>query len=89
MATDPKSSRSAGLGDDRATEAASLASPLIDYYAGVAASRRNDHPSAVTAWISAQADGLNTLWFRGNQIYLLRQRVEEAANKTSGRMSSI
>ena len=79
MASDPKSSRTAGLGDDRKARTASLASPLLDYYAGVAASRRNDHGSTVAAWLSVQADGLNTPWWRGNRIYLLRQSAEEAA----------
>lgn len=81
MAADPDASRLAALDGDTEARQRSLAEPLLNYYAGVAALRRNDHDTAVAAWALCQAAGLDTPWFGTNRLYLLRQTTEQLATE--------
>ena len=81
MRETPGASPLASLESAQSELDAELARPIVDYYVGVAALRRRDHETAVAAWHDAQAHGFNTPWFRDNQVYLLRQEIEELAER--------
>jgi len=55
------------------------ASPILNYYLGVASMRKSEVEDAKTYWEKAEEGGLNSAWFTKNQSLLLSEQAQRAA----------
>lgn len=76
LSLSPPSDNAGGNADGSAT-----ASPMLGYYCGVAALRRDDLETALDAWRFLAASGLERPWMQDNFNGLLRERAVALADE--------